>query len=73
MEGEGNQVPMVVAIEGGHHPQSEGSFSKKRLQSPPRGGLKIVFAFRLVTMYFPSLMTAPTKPLDETKATGTSD
>jgi hypothetical protein len=29
MEGEGSQVPMVAAIEACHHPQSEGSFSKK--------------------------------------------
>jgi hypothetical protein len=72
MEGEGNQVPMIAAIEGGCHPQIK-VCSQKRLQSPPRGGLKIVFAFGLVTMYFPSLMIAPTKPLDETKATGTSD
>ena len=73
MEGEGTQVPMVGAIEAGRHPRSEGLSSKKRLRSPPRGGLKIVFAFGLVTMYSPSHMTAPTKPSDETMATGTSD
>ena len=73
MEGEGSQVPMVAAIEAGCHPQSKGFLSKKRLQSLPRGGLKIVFAFGLVTMYSPSHMMAPTKPSDETMATGTSD
>jgi hypothetical protein len=35
MEGEGNQVLMVVAIEGGHHPQSKGLFSKKDYDHHP--------------------------------------
>jgi hypothetical protein len=35
MEGEGNQVPMVAAIEGGCHPQSEGLSSKKDYDHHP--------------------------------------
>ena len=35
MEGEGNHIPMVAAIEEGHHPQSEGLFSKKDYDRHP--------------------------------------
>jgi hypothetical protein len=35
IEGEGNQVPMVVAIEGGCHSQSKGLSSKKDYDCHP--------------------------------------
>jgi hypothetical protein len=38
MGDEGSQVPMLAAIEEGHHPRSEGSSSKKDYDHHPEEG-----------------------------------